>query len=179
MRHLFLVIIGVGVVSSLFTTMLFGGLFLDAGSARSASEPEPAGGSGSLIQGDVDCSGLVDPVDALKELRHDAGLSVDQTEPCADIATVLGIGGYERVIVTDSLTGPDALSKTVDCPVGKKVLGGGVRRTSGSLDSDELNWLMLESFPGTDETTWHVLIQALDTGSRNYEFSAVCADVAQ
>lgn len=37
--------------------------------------------------GDVDCSGIVDATDALKVLRHVAGLSVVQTQPCP------GIGG--------------------------------------------------------------------------------------
>ena len=35
--------------------------------------------------GDVDCSGAVNSVDALKILRYVAQLSVAQTEPCADI----------------------------------------------------------------------------------------------
>jgi TolB protein len=35
--------------------------------------------------GDVDCDGVIGPVDSLKVLRHDAGLSVSQTEPCPDI----------------------------------------------------------------------------------------------
>jgi hypothetical protein len=35
----------------------------------------------------VDCNGEVSSVDALKELRHVAELSVSQTEPCPDIGT--------------------------------------------------------------------------------------------
>jgi len=35
--------------------------------------------------GDVDCDAEVDPVDALRVLRHSAELSVIQTEPCEDI----------------------------------------------------------------------------------------------
>ncbi len=38
-------------------------------------------------QGDVDCSGGVNSVDALKVLRHVASLSVTQNEPCDDINT--------------------------------------------------------------------------------------------
>jgi len=39
------------------------------------------------IQGDVDCSGGVDAVDALKVLRKVVGLPVTQNEPCRDIGT--------------------------------------------------------------------------------------------
>jgi hypothetical protein len=174
-----------GVLTSGFITIVLGVLLFSGSSTTSADETAtqgdaiPAGGSVSILQGDIDCDGLVNPVDALKDLRYDAGLSIDQNEPCPDVGSVLGVGGYERVVVTDSLTGPDTLFKTVACSDGKKAFGGGVRRTSGSLDSDELNWVMLESYPGTNQTSWSVLIQALDTGSRNYEFSAICADVAQ
>ncbi len=38
-------------------------------------------------QGDVDCDGDVDSVDSLKELRHVAGLSVSQNEPCPEIGS--------------------------------------------------------------------------------------------
>lgn len=38
--------------------------------------------------GDVDCNGDVTSVDALKVLRHIAGLSVQQKEPCTNIGTV-------------------------------------------------------------------------------------------
>ena len=43
----------------------------------------------TLIQGDVDCSGGVNSIDALKILRHNASLVVAQTEPCADIGTLV------------------------------------------------------------------------------------------
>ena len=48
--------------------------------------PTPTPPSGNKV-GDVDCSGAVDAVDALKTLRHVAGLSVSQTEPCPDIGS--------------------------------------------------------------------------------------------
>jgi hypothetical protein len=47
--------------------------------------PTPSGSPGPLTQGDVDCNGEVSSVDALKELRHVAQLSVSQNEPCPDI----------------------------------------------------------------------------------------------
>jgi hypothetical protein len=37
--------------------------------------------------GDVDCSGVVNSVDALLILRHSAGLSVTQGEPCSDVGS--------------------------------------------------------------------------------------------
>ncbi len=40
--------------------------------------------------GDVDCSVSVNSVDALKILRHNAGLSVSQTEPCSDMGSDIG-----------------------------------------------------------------------------------------
>lgn len=45
--------------------------------------PEPSGPG----LGDVDCSGEVNPIDALKILRFDAGLSVSQAEGCPEIDT--------------------------------------------------------------------------------------------
>jgi hypothetical protein len=39
------------------------------------------------LSGDVDCSGAVNSIDALKLSRHVAGLSVSQTEPCPDVGT--------------------------------------------------------------------------------------------
>jgi hypothetical protein len=36
---------------------------------------------------DVDCNGIVSSVDALKILRHIAGLTSPQVEPCVDIGS--------------------------------------------------------------------------------------------
>lgn len=49
--------------------------------------PTPAPTGQPHLQGDVDCSGAVLATDALKVLRHIAGLSVVQTEPCDNIGT--------------------------------------------------------------------------------------------
>jgi len=50
--------------------------------------PTPTGtGAAELTQGDVDCNGSVTSVDALKELRYVALLSVSQTQPCPIIGT--------------------------------------------------------------------------------------------
>jgi hypothetical protein len=42
--------------------------------------------------GDVDCTATIDSIDALKVLRHSAGLSVEQVEPCGNIGTLRGDG---------------------------------------------------------------------------------------
>jgi len=46
--------------------------------------------------GDVDCSGAVSAIDALKVLRYSSGLSVAQTEPCPD----MGIGVHTLLTPT-------------------------------------------------------------------------------
>ena len=61
-----------------------------------------------LTQGDVDCNGVVTSVDALKELRYVAQLSVSQTPPCpfigSDVASIWG-----DVDCSGSVTSVDAL----------------------------------------------------------------------
>jgi hypothetical protein len=48
--------------------------------------PCPAIGAGPApVWGDVDCSGDITSVDALKTLRFAAGMTVSQSEPCIDI----------------------------------------------------------------------------------------------
>ncbi len=43
------------------------------------------------LWGDSDCSGSVSPVDSLKTLRHDAGLSVSQAPGCPGMATAVSV----------------------------------------------------------------------------------------
>ena len=43
------------------------------------------------IWGDVDCDGAMTPVDSLKILRYDAGLSVSQEEGCPAIGASVTI----------------------------------------------------------------------------------------
>ena len=54
------------------------------------------GGTGiatARIWGDVDCSGAVNPIDSLKVLRNDAGLSVSKIDPsCLNIGDVFSFG---------------------------------------------------------------------------------------
>jgi hypothetical protein len=79
-----------------------------------------------LTQGDVDCNGGVTSVDALKELRHVAQLSVSQTQPCPIIGTDVA-SFWGDVDCSGSVSSVDALkilryvallsvSQTEPCP---------------------------------------------------------------
>lgn len=48
------------------------------------------------IWGDFDCNGTVDPIDSLKLLRYDAGLSVAQTGDCPGPGSVVNVDGTDR-----------------------------------------------------------------------------------
>ncbi len=158
MRHTIIISSIAAVVASVLTTVAINGSLFGAGTASSADAPgdlssivQPRGVEG-IIQGDVDCGKSVTPVDSLKILRHDAGLSVQQDEPCPDIGTLAAIPGpagpagpqgeqgplgpegapasgglseLEYVVVeTDSNT--DATKTvTATCPDGKKSISGG------------------------------------------------------
>jgi len=64
-------------------------------------------GPATPIQGDVDCSGGVNAVDALKLLRSNAGLGVTQAEPCPGIGTLTPKFG--DVDCTNAVNSVDAL----------------------------------------------------------------------
>ena len=67
--------------------------------------------SGTLVcplQGDVDCSGSVNSVDALKVLRNNAMLTVTQTEPCPDVGSPL-VHPFGDVDCSDAVNAVDAL----------------------------------------------------------------------
>jgi hypothetical protein len=74
------------------------------------------------LSGDVDCGETVNSVDALKLLRHNAGLPVQQTEPCLDIGSPLASGFNKGdVSCSQGVNAVDALLilRTVaDLPVG-------------------------------------------------------------
>ena len=78
------------------------------------------------MQGDVDCSQHVDSVDALKELRHIAGLSVSQNQPCP----VIGEGSpkFGDVDCDGTVSAVDALK------VLRFVAGLGVSQTEPCTD---------------------------------------------
>jgi hypothetical protein len=60
--------------------------------ATATASPTPTTSPGvTLAWGDDDCDGDVDSVDGLKDLRYVAGLPVQQTEPCPDLGSQVGI----------------------------------------------------------------------------------------
>jgi hypothetical protein len=61
--------------------------FPGGGPTPTPPPPTPTPAGPELIQGDVDCNGTVNSVDALKVLRFVAGLSVAQEPDCPDINT--------------------------------------------------------------------------------------------
>jgi CSLREA domain-containing protein len=71
-------------VDSLLTLRHDAGLGADTGDCPEFGTALPAGGP-QLLWGDVDCDGTIGAVDALKILRFDAGLSVQQEEGCPEI----------------------------------------------------------------------------------------------
>ncbi len=61
------------------------------------------------LQGDVDCSGSVNAVDALKLLRANTALPVAQNEPCVDIGTPTAGGPFGDVDCSTAVNAVDAL----------------------------------------------------------------------
>jgi Tol biopolymer transport system component len=92
---------GVDPVDSLFLLRFDAGLSTDViGCTPLGSEvkivdplasPCPLGAGIPCVWGDIDCSGAIDPVDALKLLRHDAGLFLSQEPDCPPVATEVRI----------------------------------------------------------------------------------------
>jgi CSLREA domain-containing protein len=92
-----------------------GGLVLGADQTIALTEPlefDHAAGEVVVLvqweglQGDVDCSGTVNAVDALKVLRHNAGLSVAQTPPCPPVPSSPLLGDIN---CNDAINAIDAL----------------------------------------------------------------------
>ena len=140
MRHTILIATLSSVAASVLTTVVISGSFFGAGTASSANAPIEVqgaigpGGVEGLIQGDVDCGKNVTPVDSLKVLRHDAGLSVQQDEPCPDIGTVIPAGVAEIEIVSEeSPNDSEPKAVVVSCPQGKRLLGGGGESSRSSV----------------------------------------------
>ena len=201
MRHTILIATLSSVVASVLTTVVIGGSFFGVGTANSASAPIEAegaispGGVEGLIQGDVDCGKNVSPVDSLKVLRHDAGLSVQQDEPCPDIGTVIPAGegppgpqgpagpqgeqgpqgapGITDVeLVVDSLV-DSSQQKGLEtpCPNGKTAIGGGAA-------SEEL---LNASFPTEELSGWQGTAEEAVPNANDWLLLvfAICANVAE
>ena len=197
MRHTILIATLSAVVASVVTMAVIGGSFFGANTASSANTPVEAeravspGGVEGLIQGDVDCGTNVTPVDSLKVLRHDAGLSVQQDEPCPDIGTLAAIPGPAgpqgpegapgitelELVISDSVSDSDPKIWLVDCPEGKSVLGGG-GRLRGNID----NVRITESNPIASLDAWIIAAAEFGAGQPStwwIEVRAVCATVAE
>jgi len=212
MRHTIIVATLSSVAASVLTTVVISGSLFGTSTASSANTPvEPAvavspGGLESILQGDVDCGGNVTPVDSLKTLRHDAGLSVLQDEPCPDIATVIPTGegvpgpqGPQEPQGEQGPAGPQgeqglpglsdvervfesftsvALTKSVvvSCPEGKEVLGGG-GQTGGANPTDTV---LTDSYP-LSGARWQVKAEKTSGLLQEWQLTAyaVCANVGE
>ncbi len=89
-----------------------GGSYLTATASNPLSTSEfsecfHAGGSSP--HGDIDCDVDVDSVDSLKVLRHVAGLTVSQTEPCPDLGIPADGGVFGDVDCGGDIDSVDAL----------------------------------------------------------------------
>jgi hypothetical protein len=51
--------------------------------------------------GNVDCNQAINSIDALKVLRHSAGLQVSQSEPCSDLGIMI-VGGQQGDVNCDN-----------------------------------------------------------------------------
>ena len=99
MRHTILIATLSSVVASVVTMAVISGSLFGADTASSASTPgdsavavNPSGVEG-IIQGDLNCDGVVDTHDTLGGLRFLGELDVQQTEPCPDVGTLAVIPG--------------------------------------------------------------------------------------
>ncbi len=184
MRHTILVATLSSVAASVITTAVISGSIFGADTASSADTPVEAavavspGAVGSILQGDVDCGGNVTPVDSLKTLRHDAGLSVQQDEPCPDIATVIpaGVSGVELVTGSSSYDSTDIKIANAVCPAGKRAIGGGATILGQGLGLVAIT----SSSPFSDLGGWGASANEMNLTGNSWrvEASAVCANVA-
>ena len=179
MRQIVVAAVGAAVVASVAVTVLVNGMLLSVTPA--SSEGQPAGALEEIIQGDVDCDGDVDTVDALQELRHVAALPAAQNDPCPGIGTTAaipgppgppGVSGYEIVLVESESNSESLKGVTADCSSGKSIMGGGARVVIGGGSISFLS--IIESRPvganwkatateisGGTEVDWHLEVRAI------------------
>ena len=184
MRHTILVATLSSVAASVLTTAVISGSLFGADNASSANALGETAGAvspdavGSILQGDVDCGGNVTPVDSLKTLRHDAGLSVQQNEPCPDIGTlaVAGVSGVELVTESSAYDSADIKIANAVCPAGKKAIGGGATILGQGLNLVAIT----SSSPFSDLSGWGAAANEMNLTGNSWrvEASAVCANVA-
>ena len=99
MRHTILIATLSSVVASVVTMAVISGSLFGAGTASSASTPGDSavavnpGSAEGILQGDLNCDGVVDTHDTLGGLRFLGELDVPQEEPCPDVGTLAAIPG--------------------------------------------------------------------------------------
>ena len=182
MRQVMVAAVGAAILASVAVTVLVNGMLFSVPSA--SSEGQPSGALEEIIQGDVDCDGDVDAVDALQDLRHVALLPVTQDDSCPEIGTTAaipgppgppgppGISGYEIVVVESDVNSDDFKSVSADCSPGKSIMGGGARVviSGGSVSFVSIiesrpvgaNWsaTAVETSGGT-AVDWHLEVRAI------------------
>jgi hypothetical protein len=82
-----------------------------------------------------------------------------------------GISGYQIQIEATTLQGNTARDRTVDCPGGKSVLGGGF-----SLAGEDGAYA-LASHPAGNNNAWHFKIKGATGATRGLSLYVVCANV--
>ena len=99
MRHIIVLAVFAAMVTSAFTTVLINGVIFQADTVRSANEAtptqvvHPATEADGQIQGDTDCNGKVEALDALGVLIDVAALeALAQQEPCTDVGNLIPLG---------------------------------------------------------------------------------------
>ena len=191
MRQVMVAAVCASVLVSVTATVLANGMLFSV--APASSQEQPAGEPEEIIQGDVDCDGDVDPVDSLKELRHDAGLPVAQNDPCPDIGTTAaipgppgpagppgppGISGYEIIEATSDVNSDDFKSVTADCSTGKSIIGGGARVV---ISGGSIGFLsIIESRPVG--ANWKATATEISGGTEvdwSLEVRAICVTLGQ
>ena len=78
-------------MDSLFVLRFDAGLPTDTGACSDMGQVIDVQNASLHSWGDVDCSGEVTPVDSLKILRYDAGLSVSQEADCPPIGAEVNV----------------------------------------------------------------------------------------
>ncbi len=176
--------------------------FFGADSASSADAPgapngaaQPAGDE-SIIQGDINCDGVVDGLDALGDLRFVGGLDVEQEEPCPDVGTLAAIPGPQgdqgeqgppglsnlQVVTTDSESNSnDFKFEDASCPAGTQLIAGGTEIRG--IASVTATTHLIYSYPiASIEETWRGGAKEHGAGTPNdwrLFVYAFCANVAQ
>ena len=141
MRHTILIATLSSVATSVLTTAVISGSLFGADTASSANTldtPSGAiqpGGVTSILQGDINCDGVVDAKDALGDLRYVGGLTVVQTEPCPDVGTLAAIPGPAGPQGEQGPQGPSGISEFAHVTTDGSVLIG----TAISAEKDQLN----------------------------------------